>query len=109
MSRATPVIALVLSAALASTALADSRRSPLHGDLLPGPHRVGFTILRLSDPSRPQGPDRDPSGSPIEMAERARRIDVHVWYPAAAATEPRLSVRDYATAHLPADAAIAVE
>ena len=109
MSRATPVIAAVLSAALASTALADGRRSPLHGDLQSGPHQVGFTILRLRDASRPLGADRDASGSPVAMAERARPIDVHVWYPATAATGARLAVRDYAIAHLPGDAASATE
>jgi hypothetical protein len=109
MSRATPVIVAALGAALVSTAFADSRPSPLHGDLQPGPHQVGFTILSLTDPSRPQGADRDPSGSPIAMARRARPIDVHVWYPAAASARPRLTVRDYATAHLPADAASAAE
>ena len=109
MSRATPVIAAALCAALASTALADSRRSPLHGDLQPGPYQVGFTILRLTDPSRPLGADRDSSGSPLALAERARPIDVHVWYPAAASAGPRLAVRDYAVAHLAADAASVAE
>ena len=110
MSRTTPVIAAALGAALVSTALADSRHSPLHGDLQPGPHQVGFTVLRLTDSARPVGADRDASGSPVAMIERARPIEVHVWYPAAAAPAgPHLAVRDYAIAHLPADAAGAVE
>jgi hypothetical protein len=109
MSRATPLIAAALCAALAPTAFAESRRSPLHGDLQAGPHRVGFTILKLTDPSRPTSADRDASGAPVAMSSRARPIDVHVWYPAAATTAPAMTAREYAIAHLPAGAIAAVD
>ena len=60
---------------------ADSLKSPLHGALPRGAHAVGFTRLQLADATRPARAAGDERSSP---ASRARRIDVHVWYPAAA-------------------------
>ena len=73
-------LALTLCAAAPALA-ADTARSPLHGTLPAGAHPVGFTRLRIADPSRPSRPAADDGSSPDS---RARRIDVHVWYPAAA-------------------------
>jgi hypothetical protein len=110
MSRAIPAIATaVCCAVFTSSAHADSPRSPLHGTLQPGRHGVGFTVLKLSDPSRPVRADRDSSGAPVAMVDRARAIDVHVWYPAIASASPRLTVREYAVAHLPAGDATATD
>ena len=79
-------------------ALARDARSPLHGTLVRGPHDVGFTRMRLADPTRPARPKRD-----VEAADetRARRIDVHVWYPAAPASAARsMTFADAMVAHL---------
>jgi len=62
-----------IAALLPSPAAADSVRSPLHGALDPGPHRVGFTIVTFKDVERPMGPKRDPGGAPVDM-ERLRRF-----------------------------------
>ena len=95
---------------LGQPAVADpAAPSPFHGHLQAGPHAVGFTILKLTDPSRPVRADRDAAGSPVAMSARARQIDVHLWYPAVASTSPRLAVREYAIAHLPADATAAAD
>ena len=88
------VAAVAIAALLPSPAAADSVRSPLHGALEPGPHRVGFTIVTFKDAERPMGPKRDAAGSPVDMARRARSIDVHVWYPATGTSTP-MTVADY--------------
>ena len=79
-------IRLALAGLLAAAALhpvpalsANSHQSPLHGSLPRGAHAVGFTSLQLAD-TRPVKASGDDALSP---AARARRIDVHIWYPAA--------------------------
>ena len=59
---------------------ADTARSPLHGTLAPGPHAVGFTKIEIADASRPSRRALEGASTPDA---RARRIVVHVWYPAA--------------------------
>ena len=84
------------------TLAADSQQSPLHGTLPRGTHAVGFSRLQLADPSRPA---RRTSGTDTmkSPASRARRIDVHVWYPAArGATVEPLTFADAMSEHLPA-------
>ena len=95
MPTRTPVAVFVLSAAVAATsAAADTVRSPLHGALEPGPHRVGFTVITVNDATRPSGPKRDAAGKPIDAARRTRSIDVHVWYPAMGGATP-MTLADY--------------
>ena len=54
--------------AVATSAAADTVRSPLHGALDPGPHRVGFTVTTVKDATRPTGPKRDASGNTANAA-----------------------------------------
>ena len=83
-------------------------RSPLHGTLGAGPHAVGFRTVSVVDATRPSGPKRDASGVALSPERRGRRIDVHVWYPASPGTGPRLTVADYAIAHLPSSDAVRI-
>jgi dienelactone hydrolase len=69
---------------------------PLPGGLEPGPHRVGFRVVSLADPSRPTGPKVDASGQPVR--DRSRPLAIHVWYPAAGSTGAPLTVGDYVAA-----------
>ena len=80
--------------AVATSAAADTVRSPLHGALDPGPHRVGFTVTTVKDATRPTGPKRDASGNTANAAQRARTIEVHVWYPATG-DATAMTVADY--------------
>ncbi len=69
-----------IAAAAGSAAAQEPLRSPLHGALVSGAHDVGFTRIQIADATRPvRRPEDGAEGSP---AARARRIDVHVWYPA---------------------------
>jgi hypothetical protein len=90
---------LVLVMCVAVPALAaDTARSALHGSLNPGPHAVGFTILGIADPSRPSRPATETDSAPDS---RARRIAVHVWYPAApTATIAPMTFADAMVTHL---------
>ena len=83
-------IALALAAAVVipSVAYAEGTRSPLHGSLVPGPHPVGFTTIRMTDPTRPQG------------TSRARAIVAHIWYPTSDATKAPMTFADTMVAHL---------
>jgi hypothetical protein len=104
-SRLPILVACLFVVSLAGSVDADQRRSPLHGALRSGPHNVGFRIVTLSDPARPAGGKRDASGAAIDLAQRARRIDVHVWYPSAPGSQAKMTVADYAVVHLPPDGA----
>ena len=86
---------------------ADSHQSPLHGSLPRGPHAVGFTRLQLADATRPaKASAGGAAGSP---ASRARRIDVHVWYPAApGSTVAPMTFADAMTEQLPVRSAVDV-
>ena len=83
---------------------ADTHQSPLHGALPRGAHAVGFTRLQLADPSRPTyAPAGDAALTP---SARARRIDVHIWYPTpVGATGEPMTFADAMIEHLPAKAA----
>ena len=77
---------------------ADTARSPLHGTLAPGPHDVGFTTIQIADASRPSRPAPDGASAPDA---RARRIVVHVWYPAAtSSTVAPMTFADAMVTHL---------
>lgn len=72
-------------------------RSPLHGSLVPGPHPVGFTTIRMTDPTRPQG------------TARVRALVAHVWYPAADTAKAPMTFADVMAAHLDGASAAAIE
>jgi len=82
MNRSARLWVLCASACLAaSPAMArDPSRSPLHGTLAHGAYDVGFTRLQMADATRPSLPKRAESGA--ADADRSRKLDVHVWYPA---------------------------
>lgn len=102
MSNRLPIlVACLFVVAVAGHAEADDERSPLHGALRGGGHGVGFRIVTLSDPTRPSSVKRDSSGRAIDLAQRARRIDVHIWYPARPGSRPQMTAADYAVVHLP--------
>ena len=86
MSRIRQVIA-VASIVLASAAGAAGQDVIAVAGLDRGPHPVGFRLMPLSDPSRPSGPRTS--------ADRARRISLHVWYPAATASGAAMTMKDY--------------
>lgn len=60
-----------------------ARAQTLPGGLEAGPHAVGFRIVTFEDASRPT------------PASRVRPLRLHVWYPAATAGAPKLTVGDY--------------
>jgi tetratricopeptide (TPR) repeat protein len=67
---------------------------PVFGDLKPGPHAVGFRLIRLKDPTRFGRPKRDYFGKP-DTSERAILINLHVWYPAADASGAPVNFEQY--------------
>ncbi len=94
-------VCVVLACAIAVPAASQHAASPLFGALTPGGHRVGFTILQIADSTRPSRATRDANGS-LTAADRARKIAVHVWYPASPAPAGKAMVfGDYMKAHLP--------
>ena len=108
MTRSAAALALISTFVAGALAHAQDR-SPLHGSLTPGAHPVGFSIVEMTDPTRYVRPERDANG-PVEPAARARRLKVHLWYPAqtgsTAAPMASMTFADAMTAHLsglPAD------
>ena len=75
---------------------ASTGAEPLLGAVQPGVHPVGYRVLQLRDASRPMGAKRTADGQPRQ--DRARVLHLHLWYPAAAATGPALTLGDYAAA-----------
>ncbi|MFH1314259.1 MAG: hypothetical protein ABIJ00_13670 [Candidatus Eisenbacteria bacterium] len=70
--------------------------APLWGDLEPGPHAVGFTAFEKYDHSRTFQPKRDYFGT-VLPGERARPLQLLVWYPAAGTgDELPIVLSDYA-------------
>lgn len=76
-----------------------AQSSPLHGTLTPGGYGVGFTKIRIVDSSRPSRAKRDSNGV-LFAGDRSRKIDVHLWYPAAKSNAPAMTVKDYITSDL---------
>jgi len=76
-------------------------RSPLFGSLAPGAHGVGFMKREMRDSTRFDLPKVDSLGR-LQIADRSRRLTVHIWYPAAASGSARpMTFRDYMFSHLP--------
>ena len=89
-------LALCLTFAIAAPVPAAHAAPALFGALAPGSHGVGFTIVQMSDPVRPNGTAAG------DAADRSRKMAVHVWYPASPATGgAHLTFADYMHAHLP--------
>ena len=93
MLRTSVLVAILVQCA--SAALAQSPR--LFGELEAGPYAVGFRVIALTDPSRPSGPKLDANGRPAD-GDRARRLAIHVWYPAAASRGDGMAMREYIVA-----------
>ncbi|MDH4158051.1 MAG: hypothetical protein OEW00_12335 [candidate division Zixibacteria bacterium] len=71
---------------LSSQAELAAQVSPIWGKLQPGPHRIGFQTFEEYDYSRTFRPKRDYFGAQLP-GERARPIQICVWYPARPAVE----------------------
>jgi tetratricopeptide (TPR) repeat protein len=67
---------------------------PVFGELKPGPHPVGFRLIRLKDHTRLVRPKRDYFGT-LDTADRARQINLHVWYPAAKTSDAPMNFEQY--------------
>jgi hypothetical protein len=68
--------------------------SEFWGDLKRGTHAVGFQTLEKYDYGRPFKRKKDYEGNPI-AGERARPLQINIWYPAKATQTP-MSLADYA-------------
>lgn len=68
--------------------------SVLWGQLQPGPHAVGYTRWDRYDHSRPYRTAKTLDGKP-RTGERARPIQISIWYPAQATTAKPLTFGDY--------------
>src|SRR5437762_2952732 len=68
----------------------------LHGNLTPGPHAVGFRVIERYDYSRPYRFARDLTGKP-RGGERARPMQISVWYPAEKGSGKPMHFADYVT------------
>lgn len=67
---------------------------PVFGELKPGPHPVGFRLLHLKDSTRLVRPKRDYLGA-LNPGDRARQLNLHVWYPAAEASGAPMTFEQY--------------
>ncbi len=68
--------------------------SAFRGALEPGPHAVGFQILPRFDYGRPYKLKTDYDGNKIS-GERARPIQINVWYPAENSGQPGMPLSEY--------------
>jgi chlorophyllase-like protein len=66
----------------------------LWGNLEPGPHAVGFQHIERYDASRPYRSAKTLEGTP-RSGERARPINLYIWYPAEASNATPLTFGDY--------------
>ena len=75
-------------------ALQAQSTSPLWGDLVPGPHRVGFRVIKLRDATRYY-----PAPADVRLADRGFPLVLFYWYPAQAGPAARpMTFRDYQVA-----------
>lgn len=80
--------------ALAASAAPAAERSPLWGNLEPGPHAVGFRVVERSDVSRPFRHPFDLDGKPRSIVV-ARPVQIGIWYPAEPSRRPTMRLGDY--------------
>lgn len=66
----------------------------LYGNLTPGPYAVGFRVIERYDYSRPYRFARDLTGKP-RSGERARPMQISVWYPAEKGSGKPMHFGDY--------------
>lgn len=88
------IFTLLLVATISPLGLQPAHSSPLFGDLKPGPYAVGFKVIKITDSSRPAKPKQDYFGA-HDNSDRARRLYVHLWYPAKPSTAAPLTFADY--------------
>ena len=74
------------------------RTSALFGSLAPGRYAVGFSTKALRDSTRFDLPKVNARRNP-EVADRSRKLVVHIWYPATQAAGRRMTVADYQVSH----------
>ncbi len=74
------LLALAVAAGFPASAADEAWR--LAGDLVPGPHAVGFEVLETYDRTRTFRDRFDIHGEP-RPGERARPVQISLWYPAA--------------------------
>jgi dienelactone hydrolase len=68
-----------------------AQSSPLWGDLTPGPHRVGFRVMKLRDATRSY-----PAADGARAQDRGYPMVLFYWYPATPASAARpMTFRDY--------------
>ena len=85
--RSYQVIAVsLISWVFVSQSNADGKTPAIWGDLEPGPYAVGFKTIEKYDYSRVSRPEHDYFGRPLD-GERARPIQICIWYPAESTTE----------------------
>lgn len=73
---------------------AAGQNSQLFGELRLGPHPVGFRVIEIRDSSRPVRKKRDYFGE-LDRSDRARVVQVHLWYPARRCKDAPMTVADY--------------
>jgi hypothetical protein len=71
-----------------------SQVSPLYKNLPVGKYPVGFKIITIDDPTRVVKSDRNYLGEE-NKGDRARKITIHLWYPAKSASGRLLTYGDY--------------
>jgi hypothetical protein len=91
LNRALSLVVAVTALALPRPALA--QRPPMLGNIEAGPHAVGFRTMNVTDLSRMSGPKQ--ADEKAKPEDRARKLVLHVWYPATAADGPAMTVGDY--------------
>lgn len=80
------ITVFLISCIFASQINAVGKTPAIWGDLEPGPYAVGFKTIEKYDYSRVSRPEHDYFGRPLD-GERARPIQICIWYPAETATE----------------------
>jgi dienelactone hydrolase len=92
MHRRAPILLFLLAVCLLfpSSFGLQAQSSPLWGDLVAGPHRVGFRVLKLRDATRSYSPGA------ARMSDRGYPLVLTYWYPARPAGGARpMTFRDY--------------
>lgn len=77
---------IILAVLLSSAASIMAEGSRFWGDLEPGPYKVGFRTVERFDYSRTYRAKADYCGQPMD-GERARPIQIFIWYPAPASLD----------------------